>query len=157
MKSQAKQEQINQEQGATEPVTRRAFTKVAVGAAGLCYAVMVGYPIYQYLYTPVEKASKEAAVKEVLLKDAHKLPLGSGMVFKFGSRPAWLIHNDDDTWIALDAVCTHLGCTVKYEQEINGFTASATAAFMTREAEKYCRSTAKNLLNNLRFKLQTQV
>lgn len=117
MKSQTKPEQINQEQGSTESVTRRAFARVAIGAAGLCYAVMVGYPIYKYLYTPVEKAAKEAAVKEILLKDAHKLPIGSGMVFKFGSRPAWLIHNDDNTWIALDAVCTHLGCTVKYEQE----------------------------------------
>ncbi|MCX7872589.1 MAG: Rieske (2Fe-2S) protein [Verrucomicrobiae bacterium] len=100
-----------------EALPRRAFGKIALGAAGLCYLAMLGYPLYRYLSSPVEKAKKEAAVKEILLKDAHKLPAGSGMVFKFGSRPAWLIHHADGTWTALDAVCTHLGCTVKYEAE----------------------------------------
>lgn len=100
-----------------QAVPRRVFGKIAFGAAGLCYLAMLGYPLYRYLSSPVEKAKKEAAVKEILLKDAHKLPPGSGMVFKFGSRPAWLIHHTDGSWTALDAVCTHLGCTVKYESE----------------------------------------
>lgn len=98
-------------------VPRRVFGKVALGTAGLCYLAMLGYPLYRYLSSPVEKAKKEAAIKELLLKDAHKLPPGSGMVFKFGSRPVWLIHHPNGTWTALDAVCTHLGCTVKYEPE----------------------------------------
>ena len=38
-------------------------------------------------------------------------------MFKFGSRPAMLIHHKDDTWVALDAVCTHLGCTVQYQPQ----------------------------------------
>ncbi|MGC8743182.1 MAG: ubiquinol-cytochrome c reductase iron-sulfur subunit [Verrucomicrobiia bacterium] len=102
-----------------EKVSRRTFSRIALGAAGLCYAAMLGYPIYRYLESPVEKAAKEAAVKEILLKDAHKLAPGAGMIFKFGARPAWLIHHKDGSWIALDAVCTHLGCTVKYEEQNN--------------------------------------
>jgi cytochrome b6-f complex iron-sulfur subunit len=30
-----------------------------------------------------------------------------------------LIHHQDGRWIALSAVCTHLGCTVKYEPEMD--------------------------------------
>jgi cytochrome b6-f complex iron-sulfur subunit len=37
------------------------------------------------------------------------------MMFKFGPKPALLIHHADGTWVAMSAVCTHLGCTVQYE------------------------------------------
>jgi cytochrome b6-f complex iron-sulfur subunit len=55
-----------------------------------------------------------AAVTEVTLKDAQKLPSGSAMLFKFGTKPALLIHHQDQ-WVAFDAVCTHMGCTVQYQ------------------------------------------
>lgn len=100
--------------GEDEGITRRGFVKVAVGGVGLAYAAAIGYPIYRYLDSPVEKAQALAAVKEISLPDADKLPKGSAMVFKFGVRPALLIHHADDTWVALDAVCTHMGCTVAY-------------------------------------------
>lgn len=99
----------------SEGFTRRGFVKVAVGGVCAAYGVAVGYPIYRYLNSPVERSEAAAAVKEVNLKDADKLPKGTALVFKFGSHPSLLIHHDDDTWVALDAVCTHLGCTVQYE------------------------------------------
>ncbi|MCX7824061.1 MAG: Rieske (2Fe-2S) protein, partial [Verrucomicrobiae bacterium] len=77
----------------------------------------LGYPIYRYLKSPVEKAAQEAAVTEVTLKDAQKLPAGSALMFRFGSKPSLLIHHSDGTWTALSAVCTHLGCTVQYQAE----------------------------------------
>lgn len=104
---------------AVEPVSRRVFVRAAIAGAGLCYAAAIGYPIYRYLKWPVEKAAAEAAVTEVTLRDAHKLPKGSALMFKFGSKPTLLIHHLDDTWVALTAVCTHLGCTVEYQPEKN--------------------------------------
>ncbi|GAB4453988.1 MAG: hypothetical protein OHK0029_07890 [Armatimonadaceae bacterium] len=94
---------------------RSAFVKVAIGGVCMAYAAAVGYPVYRYLASPVEKAEAAAAVSEVSLKDADKLPKGSAMMFKFGARPALLIHHQDDSWVALDAVCTHLACTVQYD------------------------------------------
>ena len=94
--------------------TRRGFVKIALCGVGLAYALAVGYPIYRYLNSPVEKSILEAAVKDVTLPNADKLPKGSALVFKFGVRPALLIHHSDDTWVALSAVCTHMGCTVAY-------------------------------------------
>lgn len=96
---------------------RRAFLAAAAGAAGLCYVAALGYPIYRYLASPSEMAMSAAAVTEITLKDAQKLPSGSVLMFKFGAAPAMLIHHKDDRWVALTAVCTHLGCTVQYEPD----------------------------------------
>jgi cytochrome b6-f complex iron-sulfur subunit len=99
-----------------ERASRRAFL-VAAGAAGLCYAGALAYPVYRYLASPEEMASNATAVTEVSLKDAQKLPAGSVLMFKFGTSPAMLIHHLDGTWASLSAVCTHLGCTVQYEPQ----------------------------------------
>ena len=99
-----------------EKWTRRLFLGAA-GFAGLCYTAALAYPIYRYLASPEEMALSATAVTEVTLKDAQKLPLGSVLMFKFGTAPAMLIHHEDGRWIALTAVCTHLGCTVQYEPQ----------------------------------------
>jgi cytochrome b6-f complex iron-sulfur subunit len=98
--------------------TRRAFL-AAAGAAGVCYAAALAYPIYRYLASPEEMALSATAVTEVTLKDAQKLPAGSVLMFKFGTRPAMLIHHTDGRWISMTAVCTHLGCTVQYEPQLD--------------------------------------
>jgi cytochrome b6-f complex iron-sulfur subunit len=103
-------------EGSCEKNTRRPFL-IAAGAAGLAYVAALVYPIYRYLASPEEMEMNVAAVTKVPLKDAQKLPLGSVLMFKFGAAPAMLIHHKDGRWIAMTAVCTHLGCTVQYEPE----------------------------------------
>jgi len=39
--------------------------------------------------------------------------------FLFGNRPTILIHLEDGSLVCLDAVCTHLGCTVQFKPELN--------------------------------------
>lgn len=96
-------------------VTRREFLRMVLAGAGAFYAAAIGYPVFRFLASPAEQAKGLAAVKEVVLKDAHTLAAGSVLMFRFGSRPAMLIHHRDGSWVALDAVCTHLGCTVQYQ------------------------------------------
>jgi cytochrome b6-f complex iron-sulfur subunit len=98
-------------------VTRRAFVAMAVTLAGAAYAGAIGYPVYRYLSTPARRAATATAVTSVELPGAEKLPAGSAMMFKFGTRPAMLIHHADGSWTSCTAVCTHLGCTVQYEAE----------------------------------------
>jgi len=105
--------------GGVEEPGRRGFLKLTLGAVGACYAAAIGYPVYRYLASPAETAATMGAVSEVSLKDADQLPAGSALMFKFGTRPAMLIHHADDTWVAFDAVCTHLGCTVQFEPAKN--------------------------------------
>jgi cytochrome b6-f complex iron-sulfur subunit len=97
--------------------SRRTFVRAAAGSIGLCYAAALGYPVYCYLESPIEKAEGMAIVNEVSLPEARKLVPGSVLMFKFGSRPAMLIHHADDQWVALIAVCKHLGCTVQYQPD----------------------------------------
>ena len=100
-----------------QAATRRTFAKVVAGGVGFCYAAAIGYPVYRYLNSPVEKATLAAAVSEITLKDAQKLAAGTALIFKFGAEPCLLIHLPDGKWVALSAKCTHLGCTVQYETD----------------------------------------
>lgn len=104
-------------EGNDESRTRRAFVQAGVGAFGACYAGAIVYPIYRYLDTPAQRAAEMAAVTEVVLEGYDTLKKGTAKTFRFGFRPAVLIHQKDDSWTAFDAVCTHLGCTVKYEAD----------------------------------------
>jgi cytochrome b6-f complex iron-sulfur subunit len=99
-----------------EQATRRAFL-AAAGVAGACYIAALGYPVYRYLASPEEAAESVAAVTSVSLGVDYKLPKGAAKMFKFGPSPAVLIHHLDDSWVAMTAVCTHLGCTVQYEPQ----------------------------------------
>ena len=99
------------------PLERRTFLKAAIGTLGAVYAGLIGYPIYRYLASPIEEAAMLGAVSEVTLDNALALPLNAALMFKFGTRPAMLIHHENDTWTALSAVCTHLGCTPAYQPD----------------------------------------
>lgn len=96
---------------------RRRLMGATFGVFGVGYAGALGYPVFSYLNTPVSRAAQAAKVTQVSPEGARELPAGSALAFMFGTRPAVLIHHEDDTWSAFDAVCTHLGCTVKYEED----------------------------------------
>ena len=42
---------------------------------------------------------------------------GAAKNFKFGSAPALLVRSEDGSFHAYNAICTHLGCTVQYNEE----------------------------------------
>jgi cytochrome b6-f complex iron-sulfur subunit len=87
-----------------DSMNRQTFLRVAAGGVGLCYAVALGYPVYRYLSSPIEKASALAVVTELTLQDAAKLRPGTALMFRFGPRPSMLIHHADGAWTALEAV-----------------------------------------------------
>lgn len=97
--------------------TRRLFLSGGLVAVGTTYLGAILYPVYRYLAAPGREAAALAAIKEVELEGAERLSPGSMLMFKFGIRPAMLLHHTDGTWTCLDAVCTHLGCTVRFEAE----------------------------------------
>jgi cytochrome b6-f complex iron-sulfur subunit len=108
---------IPKEAQAPQSGERRTFLKLAVGAMGACYAGAIGYPVYRYIASPVENAAAAGAVNEVTLDKVLDIPKNSALMFKFGSQPSMLIRHEDDTWSALSAVCTHLGCTAGYQPD----------------------------------------
>jgi cytochrome b6-f complex iron-sulfur subunit len=104
-------------QPGAKDVNRRVFMGAAAGGVSACYLAAMGYPVYRYLSSPVERAEASASITEITLPDAHKLPSRSALMFKFGPFTALLIHHEDNTWSAFNAKCSHLGCTVKYQPE----------------------------------------
>ena len=111
--------------------TRRAFL-AAAGVAGIGYAAALAYPVYRYLASPSEMALSAAAVTEVTLKDAQKLPAGSVLMFKFGPAPAMLIHHADNTLGCADARFARTwAARCNTSRRWTAFTARATAACTT--------------------------
>jgi Rieske Fe-S protein len=58
----------------------------------------------------------EAAVNEANAGKVGDLKPNSGKIVRFGSRPVLLIRASDTEWRAFSAVCTHLNCTVQYQE-----------------------------------------
>ncbi len=104
---------------APESKGRRAAIAAVVGGAGVIYAAGLAYPAYKYLATAAELSAAEEAQTDITLDGADTLAPGAAMTFKFGGRPALLIHQPDGSWSAMTAVCTHLGCTVAYQPDQN--------------------------------------
>ncbi|HYL35218.1 MAG TPA: ubiquinol-cytochrome c reductase iron-sulfur subunit [Bryobacteraceae bacterium] len=71
------------------------------------------YPVIRFLNPP---HISEAAVDEVSGGKVGDLKPNSGKIVKFGSKPALLVRVSDTEWKAFSAVCTHLNCTVQYQE-----------------------------------------
>jgi len=97
--------------------TRRTLLKSGVGAMGACYASALGYPVYRYLATPSIRAQEQGQITSVSLLQKDLPGVGTATMFLFGPRPSLPIHHEDGSYSAFDAVCTHLGCTVRFEPE----------------------------------------
>jgi cytochrome b6-f complex iron-sulfur subunit len=102
-----------------EAGTRRVLLKAGVGAMAACYTGALGYPVYRYLATPSNRAKSQGQISSVSIPQKDLPGAGSATMFLFGSRPSVLIHHADGHYVAFDAVCTHLGCTVRFEPQNN--------------------------------------
>ena len=71
------------------------------------------YPVIRFINPP---HIAEAAVDEVLAGKVQDLKVRSGKLVKFGNKPALLVRVTETEWKAFSAVCTHLNCTVQYQE-----------------------------------------
>lgn len=71
------------------------------------------YPVFRFM-TPPQLA--EASVNEVIAGKIQEFKVNAGRIVKFGSTPALLIRLGDGEWRAYSGICTHLNCTVQYQE-----------------------------------------
>jgi len=71
------------------------------------------YPVLRFLNPP---QITEAPVDEVIAGKISEMKANSGKIIKFGNKPALLIRASESDWKAFSAVCTHLNCTVQYQE-----------------------------------------
>ncbi|MFQ5790407.1 MAG: ubiquinol-cytochrome c reductase iron-sulfur subunit [Acidobacteriota bacterium] len=93
---------------------RRSFVDLLLGGGLIGSVVSFLYPVIKFIMPP-EVA--EAIEQTVVAAKVGELPPNSGKIFKFGRRPALLIHTPSGELRAFDGICTHLNCTVQYRTD----------------------------------------
>jgi cytochrome b6-f complex iron-sulfur subunit len=96
----------------TSPNRRNAIEWLLRGGLAASLASFF-YPVARFLNPPVVA---EASVNEVPAGKVQDMKPNSGKIVKFGNKPALLVRVNDTEWKAFSAVCTHLNCTVQYQE-----------------------------------------
>ena len=91
---------------------RRTLIQWLLGGGFAASLVSTVYPALRFMNPP---EVSEASVNEVPAGKVQDLKLNSGKIVKFGNRPALLVRVGESEWRAFSAVCTHLNCTVQYQ------------------------------------------
>ncbi len=95
-----------------EPV-RRGLIGLFLGGGLLATFASFIYPVLRY-FVPPQVA--DLGVDEVVAAKVGDLKPNASAIFRFGSKPGLLILDaDGETYHAVSASCTHLGCTVQYK------------------------------------------
>ncbi len=95
------------------PEGRRNILRWILGGGFTASVISFLFPAFRFMNPP---AVPEAAVNEVAAGKVGDLKANSGKIVKFGARPVLLIRTGEANWRAFSAVCTHLNCTVQYQE-----------------------------------------
>ncbi|MFQ6113594.1 MAG: ubiquinol-cytochrome c reductase iron-sulfur subunit [bacterium] len=93
---------------------RRKFVNLLLGTGLVTTLGAILAPIINFILPP---RIQESAQSSVVAAKVGELPLNSGKVFRFGTKPGILVHTQADEYVAFSAVCTHLQCTVQYRRD----------------------------------------
>lgn len=95
---------------------RRTFLGVLLGGFGVVLGAAFGWPVFRFL-APREGSGDVEQVK--IPRD--QVGIGEAHFFNYQGRPAVLLQPAAGEFIALSAVCTHLGCIVKWVDDKGEF------------------------------------
>ena len=95
-----------------ERISRRAFLWILLKGGVLALFGAAIYPIARYLYPP---RGTESSVSTVVAAKVGELTTNAAKIFRFGNRPGILVNTPQGELRAFSAVCTHLNCTVQYD------------------------------------------
>ena len=92
---------------------RRSLLSWLLGGGAFASLASFLYPVIRFIDPP---RVAEASVNEVSAGKVGDLKPNSGKIVKFGAKPALLVRVGESEWKAFTAVCTHLNCTVQYQE-----------------------------------------
>ena len=104
------------EQNLVSPSQRRNFLMVMLGGVGALLAAAAGWPLLRFL---MPSGDGDAAGQVTI--DRAQVALGQAHLFQYQGRPAMVLQPSPGEFVALSAVCTHLGCIVKWIAEEGQF------------------------------------
>ena len=92
---------------------RRSFVEWILGSGVFASLASFFYPAIRFLKPP---EVPEAVVNETSAGKVADLKPNSGKIVKFGAKPVLLMRLGETEWRAYSAVCTHLNCTVQFDE-----------------------------------------
>jgi cytochrome b6-f complex iron-sulfur subunit len=93
----------------TSPAQRRTFLLMIAGGIGGLLALASGWPLLRFL-APVTGAGEG----EQITIPRATVAVGVAHFFQFRGKPAVVLQPRPGEYLALSAVCTHLGCVVQW-------------------------------------------
>jgi Rieske Fe-S protein len=94
--------------------SRRGLISTLLGSGFAASLAAFLYPVFRFMNPP---AVSEASVNEAPGGKVQDLKPNAAKIVKFGSRPVILVRVSEAQWRAFSAVCTHLNCTVQYQDQ----------------------------------------
>ena len=101
-----------QDSGSSAKLSRRRFLDYLLGTSAVATLAAIFYPIFRFMVPP---EVVEAQQNSVIAGKTGEVPINTGKIFKFGSKPGLLVHTQAGDFKAFSASCTHLDCIVQYD------------------------------------------
>jgi cytochrome b6-f complex iron-sulfur subunit len=95
---------------------RRTFLGIILGGIGAVVAGAFSWPLFRFL-SPIAGSGEEQQVRV----SRSQISIGKAHFFSYQGRPAVLLQSAAGEFVALSAVCTHLGCIVKWVDDAQEF------------------------------------
>lgn len=100
----------------TPPLQRRKFLYGMLAGLGGMIGVVSVWPVFRFL-SPVKSGTGNS---QVLLALSEVAP-GKAHLFQYLGKPAVVLQPEAGRYVALSAVCTHLGCVVSWQEQSGEF------------------------------------
>jgi cytochrome b6-f complex iron-sulfur subunit len=94
-------------------IPRRSFLNYCLGATTLAFSGLTVYAVGKYLFPPGAFSAEETG--EAVKISLAELPVGASKNVRYKGAASIVIRTDEKNFHALSAVCTHLGCIVKWD------------------------------------------
>lgn len=98
------------------PPQRRKFLFTMLGGLGALIGAASAWPVFRFL-SPIEKGGSGDKVM-VARSDVAQ---GKAHFFQYHGKPAVVLQPAPGEFVALSAVCTHLGCVVAWQEQAGEF------------------------------------
>ncbi len=95
-------------------VDRRKLLQISVQACGLAAAASGGYVVLNYM-SPLPEGLGE---QDVAIQESELKP-GTAVQVLHKGKPVLIVRDSNGALHALSAICTHLGCLVKWSEQIS--------------------------------------
>lgn len=93
---------------------RRQFLDSLLWCFSIISFLGIAYPVGMFLWP--RRAERKGSAKRTMKLPAAEVPIGEVKFVRFLNRPALVLRPNEQELVALSAVCTHLGCVVKWNE-----------------------------------------